>query len=485
MPKVNLGQVFTPNIIADFMVELFNGDKNAAVLEPCFGKGVFVESLLRHGFTNIFANELDSILFNARSKTPNVSYSNRDFLSLDDKTKYRLVIMNPPYVRQEEINNLDIFGITKQKLRKEEIYKDLPAKANLYCYFILKALSLLDDTGQLIAIFPSTWTTKDSFLNTAISNAGFTINSQFNCVGLPFGNDVLVDVDIVIISRDCTKKSKQKISYINGSLVKEEGFEQTIGINDNHCKLSLIARVKRGFSSGYNDFFFRDIEGHDFETVPCLSNPRACKSFATTNKSFNKCLIVKQKEINKELMDYIHEHEKIVLETKEPTVVYRNICNGEKWYLFNPTKERAGTIVFSYIVRDKMRFVLLHKNALVRDNFYTIVSDIDSYLLFALLNNYYSYSRLELVGKKYGAGLLKLQKYDVGGLNVLNPKIISQEDKDSLIDISKQIINQTISVENFYDSVSLVLAKYEVMSFEDIKNTYFQLKNERLKAYEK
>ena len=485
MSKINLGQVFTPKIIADFMIGLFDGDKTAKVLEPCFGTGVFVDSLIEHGFTNICANELDITLFNTHSKNPNISYLNRDFLSFDDNTKYRLVVMNPPYVRQEEIDNLCAFGITKQKLRKETMYKDLPAKSNLYCYFILKALSLLDDIGQLIAIFPSTWTTKDSFLNTAINNSGFTINSQFNCVGLPFGNDVLVDVDIVIISKDKHKKPKKKISYVNDSMVEEEGFEQSIITNDYHCKLSLIAKVKRGFSSGYNDFFFRDIEGHNFKTVPCLSNPRSCKLFITTNKSFNKCLIINQKSLNKELIEYIRDHEKIVMETKEPAVVFRNISNGDKWYLFNPAKEKAGTIVFSYIVRDKMRFILLHKNALVRDNFYTISTDADSNLLFSLLNNYYSYSRLEIVGKKYGAGLLKLQKYDISALNILNPTVLSQDDKDALANLSVQIINRSISVEQYYDSVTLILSKYEVMSFEDIKNTYLKLKNERLKAYEK
>ena len=100
-------------------------------------------------------------------------------------------------------------------------------------------------------------------------------------------------------------------------------------------------------------------------------------------------------------------------------------------------------------------------------------------------NNYYSYSRLEIVGKKYGAGLLKLQKYDISALNILNPTVLSQDDKDALANLSVQIINRSISVEQYYDSVTLILSKYEVMSFEDIKNTYLKLKNERLKAYEK
>ena len=60
--------------------------------------------------------------------------------------------MNPPYIRQEKIDDLARLGITKEKLRKDKIYEPLPSTANMYMYFIFKALDLLKEEGELIVI---------------------------------------------------------------------------------------------------------------------------------------------------------------------------------------------------------------------------------------------------------------------------------------------------------------------------------------------
>ena len=60
-----------------------------------------------------------------------------------------------------------------------------------------------------------------------------------------------------------------------------------------------------------------------------------------------------------------------------------------------------------------MKFVMNETSAFARDNFYVIKPKVDKWVLFALLNNYYTYYQLELSGKRYGAGLLKLQRYDI------------------------------------------------------------------------
>ena len=42
---MNLGQVYTRRGVADFMVGLLDIPARSRVLDPCFGKGVFLESL--------------------------------------------------------------------------------------------------------------------------------------------------------------------------------------------------------------------------------------------------------------------------------------------------------------------------------------------------------------------------------------------------------------------------------------------------------
>ena len=62
---VDLGQIFTKRKIADYMVGLLDLKQNSTILDPCFGEGVFIESLhaaqKEYKITGI---ELDSKLFN-------------------------------------------------------------------------------------------------------------------------------------------------------------------------------------------------------------------------------------------------------------------------------------------------------------------------------------------------------------------------------------------------------------------------------------
>ena len=60
--KNRYGQYFTISLIADFMVTLISHSKDSRVLEPSCGKGVFLGQLVKKGFTDISAYEIDKTL---------------------------------------------------------------------------------------------------------------------------------------------------------------------------------------------------------------------------------------------------------------------------------------------------------------------------------------------------------------------------------------------------------------------------------------
>lgn len=83
---MDLGQVFTNRIVADYMVSLFSLDKNTHIIDPCFGDGVFLDALKKSGYKNITGYEIDNHLFEKVKKTyNNSSLYNTDFLSINDK----------------------------------------------------------------------------------------------------------------------------------------------------------------------------------------------------------------------------------------------------------------------------------------------------------------------------------------------------------------------------------------------------------------
>ena len=60
--KNKYGQYFTIDFIADFMVSLISHAKDSKVVEPSCGKGVFLDNLIKQGFSNITAYEIDTTL---------------------------------------------------------------------------------------------------------------------------------------------------------------------------------------------------------------------------------------------------------------------------------------------------------------------------------------------------------------------------------------------------------------------------------------
>ena len=95
--KNKYGQYFTISLIADFMVTLISHIKDSRILEPSCGKGVFIDQLLKHGFTNITAYEIDKTLGSKYNFVQFIS-----FLSVSLKEKFDVIIGNPPYMQLQK-----------------------------------------------------------------------------------------------------------------------------------------------------------------------------------------------------------------------------------------------------------------------------------------------------------------------------------------------------------------------------------------------
>ena len=96
--KNKYGQYFTISVIADFMVSLIDKDNKSSILEPSSGKGVFLDSLMRAGFFNLSAYEIDR---NLKCNYDFVKYES--FVSSPVSEKFDIVIGNPPYIRWKNL----------------------------------------------------------------------------------------------------------------------------------------------------------------------------------------------------------------------------------------------------------------------------------------------------------------------------------------------------------------------------------------------
>jgi adenine-specific DNA-methyltransferase len=162
----NIGQVFTPDYVAEFMVrncikfitrKNYNISEDFKVLEPSVGEGVFLNYLKKNSFSNIYAYEMDLSLKNTLLNSfPSIKFKFDNFLSSKISKKFDLIIGNPPYLGQNY--NAEIF---------QEYIKKYPLCANyfvgnmdLFYFFVHLGIEKLKPGGFLSYITTNYWITK-------------------------------------------------------------------------------------------------------------------------------------------------------------------------------------------------------------------------------------------------------------------------------------------------------------------------------------
>jgi len=210
-----------------------------------------------------------------------------------------------------------------------------------------------------------------------------------------------------------------------------------------------------------------------------ISSPKDVDGYSTKKARYDELLILENESLlDGSIREYIHDWQYRILEANHPKTIAAKIKNKEPWYLLPSIK--CDGIIFGYIIRQDMRFILNDSGAVVRDNFYIISPKIDSHLMMALLNNYYTYIQLEISGKRYGGGLLKLQKYDLESLVFPSFGEINKENEKKLISYGRELVDG--GDQNLLDRISEVLSVYAEVGLEEVKSQFESIKNKRLEG---
>ena len=169
--NASIGQFFTPNYVAQFMVKNLLNKWNETnhnltdlkkiqdldVLEPSVGEGIFLKCLLRNNLEKITAYELDENLKESLLNLyPNVSFVFDNFLSSDVDEKFDLIIGNPPYLGQNY--NAKLFQTYVKDYKICDRY--FVGNMDLFYYFIHLGIHKLKPGGFLSFITTNYWITK-------------------------------------------------------------------------------------------------------------------------------------------------------------------------------------------------------------------------------------------------------------------------------------------------------------------------------------
>lgn len=164
---MKVGFVETPLPIARLMVSLSQASpSSAAVLDTGCGRGVFLQALLEKGFTHLTGIEYDKALAEDCQKAyRQAQILTGDFLTYPFSQRFHLIIGNPPYVH---------YNALPEELRTQVYKLTGTAESDIYYAFILRAILLLEEGGELIYIVPYSffYNTHAKQLRKALSEKG-------------------------------------------------------------------------------------------------------------------------------------------------------------------------------------------------------------------------------------------------------------------------------------------------------------------------
>jgi len=524
-----LGQYYTPPPIVELIAEICVRLPNDKVLDPGCGSGSFLvkayyklkelkkkenplasdanlhKQLLGQLYgidINQFPASLSAInlaVRNLKIRSDTISILVSDFFKINPsiplfpKDGFDIVMTNPPYTRQEEMDY-------KQQIRDAALkYSDgskidIDARAGIYAYFFTHSAKFLRNGGRMGYITSNTWldvgfgeALKKFFLdhfkivaiiefdaavfgkalvNTCVSvmeKVDSDVESlhenlvKFVRLKKPVAIDeVIEDIQTAIQSYE---DDRLKVTPIRqGDLDPEEKWGKYIRApavyfkiisNPRMTKLGKLADVKFGIKTGANEFFILDQEKARLWGItgkylrPVVTSIRELNSIQLKLQDVkNRLLWVHgpKNEIKDEnVLKYIQHGEQMEITTKRGTRVAAlpvkgvhrlRTCNQRKiWYDLG--EYALPPIIAPYMMWDRVIFASNEASAFAINTLHFVYphdADHTEYLLGALNSTLASFL-LELTGRSYGGGVLKVEAYELKKLPIIDPKKLSLEEK--------------------------------------------------------
>ena len=453
----SVGQVFTPDPLAIFMISLFKNELREfhRVLDPCIGRNVFLSNLQEPDTNSYLVGiELDESLI---TKEINSFYSNPkrkliidSFFNLQLTEKFDFIIQNPPYIRQE------LMKLTGEN-SKPLVLKSLsgldlaiPPQSNLYVYFLLKSIFHLNDNGRMIAVIYDSW---------LYSNFGKFLKESFTRFGAieaiyHFKRNAFPDIDVGATVIDFRKKNthiiiNKPIKLYSFKTVDElpehpiinlspkqipaadfltYRFSEETRINFNSTLFTTIGElsaqpIQRGIRSIVNAYFIHK-EKYFEEAIPFIKDITTIRCFAV-DKKFSYLLALNGSVSVKTKKHLAITKNKILSHSKSLNSLKKEIRFNKNWYkvkLKNP-----GNILFNYYLRKNIDFILNEELYYSSDNFYALKIEKKLFANFSILNSSFTRIAVLLHSRNQGKGLKKIQLYEFKKVPVISVDKISEK----------------------------------------------------------
>lgn len=479
--RKKFAQFFTPEPIADFMSSwLLDGIKdNADILEPAFGLGVFSRSMHKlNSQIRVVGYDIDETIHayakeNFENTDYDVSLNNENYLTASWTEKFDGIICNPPYLKFHDYDNSTFVPIVNNKL-----HTHLSGFTNIYTLFLLKSIYQLRKGGRMAYIIPSEFLNSDygvevkrALLQSGVlrhiiivdfTQCAFDDALTTACILLCKKDDDTDTIhfsnidDITDLESSLTHFITYKVSELNPEIKWKQYYEDTHSSKYHHLvPFSTFAKVSRGIATGANEYFTFKASKIDCYNIPkeCL---RRCICHATdvqnqifteadfeniSNRDktvylFNGCA----NENDPHVRNYINIGVEIGADKKFLT------ASRTPWYSLE--NRQPSPIWVSVFNRKGLRFVRNKAGVYNLTTFHCVYNkgEIETDILFAYLVTDLAKEIFLDNSRQYGNGLVKFEPNDLNKGNVVDLRLLSDEERSFIRSASEKL--------QYYGSVS-------------------------------
>jgi adenine-specific DNA methylase len=339
------GIYYTPGPLAEFLVKPLIKASNHTIFDPAYGDGALLTAAERalKKRTNTKKSRLsifgcDKHPVNGKlTHLPGSNLSKQDFFNYSLKNKYNVIVMNPPYIRHQLIDN-------EEREKYHEMTSSilsLKYTSDVWAYFLIKSVGHLKKGGSIGAILP--W----SFLQAkyaqkiriwllekfeeinilALSSEYFSgteervllvwlknYNRKTNSIKISFSKEVKEDITYLEID----KKKWQSNPVVVSDRYDIEAIIQRCTNEYNFVRFGEIAKVQIGVVTGADKFFIlpeSEVQNKCFQRHQLTPIVTSAKEFSglilNGNKSLKRLIAFsKDTTDNKYELNYIKEGEK-------------------------------------------------------------------------------------------------------------------------------------------------------------------------------
>jgi len=520
MNKKLTGSYYTPKPIADFMVRYIFGqidDENISILEPSVGNGVFIKSIAETSFTSKSKNSLTLVEINnnelleaqkeiKRNKC-NIIIHNGDFLKYlhDSSEKFTLIIGNPPYI-QKKLLSKETINLCEKVHKSSNMSKN--KINNIWTSFVVGSINLLKDNGILAFVLPSdilqvkyAEEIREHLENKferieiyTLETSDFPDIEQQTIILIAYKNKKINGTyfyKIKSITEGITKQissnglmiSQKKWTHYNLSFSDIKLLNK---ITKDMPKVSDFVKISAGIVTGANNFFIQTksiIDKYELGeyALPILSKSSLFKRGVelSTNefnslgdKSYATHLIAisENDKLNSKQLEYIFKGEELGLNKR-----YK--CSlRKKWYSVPNISTHPKAIYFKRC-HTYPKLIENSAKVFVTDTAYKIYpkKDMNTKSFIFSFYNIVTLIYAELMGRKYGGGVLELTPNELKDLPIIYTDIKNAE--------YKQFVKKINANNNILETIEFVNNKTRLVNHNELnqlQNIYKKLTYSRI-----